>query len=130
MAMGEVQQSAGARAPDSRALQRARRGRRWREALTGYLFILPAVTILAVFHFFPILYALLLSLYEFSFPRGLIPLPEWFVGAQNYDRLLHDRVFGQAFANTVWYAVGTILAGLSISLGLALLLERIVRGRT
>ncbi len=114
---------------ESGEMRRARAGRRRREALTGYLFILPAVAILAIFHFFPILYAILLSFYRFSVPKGLIPLQDWYVGVQNYDRLLHDRVFFQAFANTLWYAAGTILFGLSISLVLAVLLERIVRAR-
>ncbi len=104
--------------------------KRLREALTGYIFILPAVVILAVFHFFPIIYALLLSFFKFSVPVGLMPLPQWYVGGQNYDRLIHDRVFWQSLANTLWYAGGTIIFGLGISLVIALLLQRITKRRT
>ena len=127
--MGQVRQGTLALPRESAEMRRGRTGRRVREAITGYLFILPAVTILAVFHFFPILYAVLLSFYKFSVPHGLLPLQDWYVGLQNYDRLFHDRVFGQAFFNTLWYAAGTVLGGLGFALGIALLLERIVRGR-
>jgi multiple sugar transport system permease protein len=126
--MGEMQQVIAA-PMEGAAMRKARSGRRLREALTGYLFILPAVAILAIFHFFPILYALLLSFYKFSVPRGLIPLPQWYVGTQNFQRLFQDRVFWQSFFNTVWYAAGTVVFGLGLSLGVALLLERVVKGR-
>lgn len=127
--MGRVHQPAIALPRESTEMRRARSGRRVREALTGYLFILPAVAILAVFHFFPILYAMLLSFYRFSVPRGLLPDPQWYVGGQNFARLLSDRVFWQAFFNTLWYASGTVVFGLGLSLVLALLLERVIRGR-
>ncbi len=128
--MTELQRPAIALPSESVVMRRARNGRRRREALTGYLFILPAVAILGIFHFFPIVYAFILSFYKFSVPKGLFPLPDWWVGTQNYDRLLHDRVFGQALVNTLWYAVGTIVFGLGSALVVALLLERVVRGRT
>ena len=127
--MGDAGPQALSIARESTEMRRARAGRRWREALTGYLFILPAVAILGIFHFFPILYALFFSFYKFSVPNGLIPLREWYVGLDNYTRLFGDRVFGQAFFNTLWYAAGTLIFGLSLSLCVALLLERVHRGR-
>src|SRR5690242_4452479 len=99
--MGDVGQPALTIPRESIEMRRARTGRRWRESLTGYLFILPAVAILGIFHFFPILYALLLSFYKFSVPNGLIPQADWYVGVDNYTRLFNDRVFGQAFFNTL-----------------------------
>ncbi|MGI8587156.1 MAG: carbohydrate ABC transporter permease [Chloroflexia bacterium] len=127
--MAKAQQQAIALQSESALMRRARAGRRRREALTGYFFILPAVAILAVFHFFPILYAVLLSFYQFSVPKGLMPQADWAVGFGNYTRLFGDRVFWQALFNTLWYAGGTVVLGLGLSLGLALLLERVVRGR-
>lgn len=57
-------------------------GRRRREAITGYLYILPAFLIVSIFGVFPIGYAIYMSLYRWKIKQGK------FVGFQNYERLL------------------------------------------
>lgn len=111
-----------------RQIDRARRRRRFLLNLEGYALILPAILILSIFHFFPIIYAFILSLYRAPIFQGLLPRPERFVGAQNYGRILGDDIFWKAFGNTVWYALGSVGLGLAIALGLALLLNRPIRG--
>lgn len=44
--------------------------RKQREALTGYLFILPATLLIVIFGLFPILYALYMSLYRWRVAKG------------------------------------------------------------
>lgn len=64
-----------------------RRRIRWldvKEQLTGYLFILPAVTIIAVFGFIPIGYAFYMSLRKWRVRKGD------FVGLDNYEKALGD----------------------------------------
>jgi multiple sugar transport system permease protein len=60
---------------------------RWldvKEQLTGYLFIFPAVLIIALFGIFPIGYAFYMSLYNWAVRKGP------FVGDDNYQKALGD----------------------------------------
>ena len=64
---------------------RPRRGpsrRAGREWLTGYLFILPAVVVIAIFGLFPIAYAVYMSLYSWRVRQGA------YLGLENYARTL------------------------------------------
>ncbi|MCA9837202.1 MAG: sugar ABC transporter permease [Trueperaceae bacterium] len=57
-------------------------GRKVREWLTGYLFILPAFLIIGIFGLFPIGYALYMSLYRWRVRKS------GFIGFDNYEKLL------------------------------------------
>jgi multiple sugar transport system permease protein len=64
-----------------------RRHIRWidvKEQITGYLFILPAVIIITIFGFFPIGYAVYMSLYTWRVKKG------GFIGSANYTKALGD----------------------------------------
>jgi multiple sugar transport system permease protein len=82
-----------------------RRGRMRREAITAYLFLLPALAIIFVFGLWPVAHALYVSLHKWNIkPRGLQCLPYWLaslnigsadpsegtdcLGSQNYVSLL------------------------------------------
>lgn len=72
---------------------------RWRinrmqlqENLTGFAFILPAVTIISIFGLFPIGYALYMSLHRWRVRQGP------FVGLENYARTLGDWAAAGIFA--------------------------------
>src|SRR5699024_9530312 len=52
---------------------------------------------------------------------------QW-VGLDNYEQLLHDKTFHRALLNTVYYAAFHIPLTLAVALGLALLLNRKMRG--
>lgn len=58
------------------------------------------------------------------------PLPIEWTGLANFRAMLADPLFWQTFGNTAIYAVGTVVPGLAIGLGLALLLRPIRRGGT
>ncbi len=90
-----------------------------RRALTGYLFILSSLIILAVFVFWPIIQAFILSLYHRQFGTGAQP---W-AGLNNYQRMLTDDRVTNAFRNTLYYTVITVPVGMVISLTLALALN-------
>ncbi len=60
---------------------------RWidvQEQITGYLFILPAVAIITLFGFFPIGYAIYMSLYSWRIRKGD------FIGLDNYHKVIGD----------------------------------------
>lgn len=67
-----------------------------REQLTGYLFILPAVVIITVFGFFPIAYAIYMSLYKWQVRKGS------FLGLTNYSRIVGD------WSGALYFALGMV----------------------
>lgn len=67
---------------------------RWldvKEQITGYLFILPAFFVITVFGFFPIGYAIYMSLFTWRVKKGP------FVGIENYSNILGDWVGAAIF---------------------------------
>jgi multiple sugar transport system permease protein len=105
-------------------LPRPRRRIRQRDVIP-YLFILPNLALFVVFVFGPMLFS-----FGMSFTRwdGL-GQPE-FTGLRNYANLLTDDLFRTAVRNTLLYSFGTVLPLLALSLGLALMLDSRLRGRT
>ena len=101
--------------------QQTFRGRvaRQRE-LTGWLFVLPALALLAIFLIYPALWTIRLS---FDTGRGF-QLSE-FVGLLNYTRLLEDSGFRRALGNNLQWIL--IFPTLCIGLGLliAVLADRV-----
>ena len=97
---------------------------RRREALDGYVFILPWFLGLLIFILGPFLAGLYFSLNEYD---GLTPA-KW-VGFENYHRIFFDDPkFWLAAYNTFWYVLASVLPGVVIALLLALILNQSVRG--
>ncbi len=96
-----------------------------RETIYAWLLLLPALAFLVAFTHWPAVATLIDSLY--STPRGSHPA-HW-VGAGNYDAMLHDPVFFQALRNNVVYALVTIPASVVLALTMALAVNRAVPGR-
>lgn len=96
------------------------------EAMTGYLFILPALVALAVFLVGPILYAFYISFENFSF---LSPQNAKFIGIGNYTHLFRDPEFLRALLNTSIYAVCVVPVQTALALFLALIVNSI-KGKT
>ena len=107
-----------------------KRRKKLRGSLKAYLFIAPAMLFLFFFNFFPIIYAFFLSLYQrISVVKGIIPPAENFAGFSNYTRLLTDPDWWNAFFNTIGYVFGSVFFGLVVSLGIALLLDKVKSGK-
>ena len=92
-------------------------------ARVAWLFLAPALGLIAVFFFIPVAAALLLSFTDFDiYAVGDFDNAR-FVGIQNYARLLRDPLFWTALQNTFYFAlVGGPLTVL-VSLGAALLVN-------
>jgi multiple sugar transport system permease protein len=96
----------------------------------GWLFVTPALLVIGVFFFLPVVAALGVSFTDFDI-YALADLGNLrVVGFQNYVRLLQTPLFWQAFGNTLYFVVVGVPLSIGLSLGAALLLHsRVVRWR-
>jgi len=113
--------------PGTTPVRRPRPGRRatWRERLEILVFVTPALALMGLFLGWPVISAVRMSFYSW---RGFGPMDE-FVGWRNYERVLNDEVFHQAVTHNAVIVVLSIIVQLPLGLGIALLLNRRMRGR-
>jgi len=97
-----------------------------RRILVGYLFILPSLSVLALFVVWPIIQTIWMSFNNVDF---LNQSSAW-VGADNYRQLASDSRFWNALRNTAFYTLGVVPIGLALSLLAALALAEPLRGRS
>lgn len=102
---------------------------KWRhtrmEALKGYLFIAPALLIIAIVGFYPLLQTIHLSLYNTT----LIDPVRTFIGLENYKNLLDDVWFKKAYGNTWYFTIVSVFLESAFGLAIALLLDQKLAGR-
>lgn len=96
--------------------------RQWQMTIVAYLFLLPALILLGIFTFYPVLFGTALSLFEYD-----VISPPRFVGVEHFRALWQDAYFWIALANSVKFLlVVPVLQVLSI--GLAVAVNRPLRG--
>jgi multiple sugar transport system permease protein len=96
----------------------------------AWWFVAPALLVIAVFFFLPVLAALALSLTDFDLYALADPGNLRLVGLRNYTRLLTTPLFWQALGNTLYFVVVGGPFSIVVSFGTALLLHsRLVRFR-
>jgi multiple sugar transport system permease protein len=96
---------------------------RRREAIGGYLFIMPWIIGFLVFTLGPIIASFYFSLTNYQ----LVKPPEW-AGLANYQRLLNDDLFWKSMQVTTIYVVISVPLGLVLSFMVALLMNQKVKG--
>jgi multiple sugar transport system permease protein len=96
---------------------------RRREELTAWSFLAPALAVLALFLFLPILGAWLLSFTDFDLYALADPHNARLLGLGNYARLAQDPVFWQALGNTFYFVLLGGPATLALALAAAVLLN-------
>lgn len=94
-----------------------------RRRIIPYLFILPWLIGFAGLTAFPAGFSLVMSTFDWS-----VIGDRRFVGLANYRQMLHDDTFYLALANTGKYALILVPLSIALSLGLAVLLTRDMRG--
>jgi multiple sugar transport system permease protein len=94
-----------------------------REAIEGYLFVLPLLIGLLFFTVWPVIQSLIISFCKYN-----IVTPAKFIGAKNYVELFHDQLFWKSLLVTTIYSVISVPLGLAAGLGVALLMNSKVKG--
>jgi multiple sugar transport system permease protein len=91
--------------------------------IAAWGFIAPALLVIGVFFFLPVLAGVALSLTDFDI-YALADLDNLrFVGLDNYLHLLRTPLFWQALGNTLYFVVVGVPLSIGLSLGAALLLH-------
>jgi putative chitobiose transport system permease protein len=93
--------------------------------MTPYLFLLPALIVLALTVFYPALQAFTLSFSRYEY--DLTQPPQW-VGLANFQQLWLDTTFWQTLKNTFLYLVGVVPLLVFCSLILAIFANQKLRG--
>ena len=94
--------------------------------LTPYLFLLPAVLVMLVFVYYPVIQNFYFSLFKWS----AIDPDMKFVGFANYLKMFKDDLIWLSLRNNVLYAVISVVFQVGLALVLAALLEsRLIRPR-
>jgi len=101
------------------------RRRAMRRAVTGYLFLSPAIVFYLIFLIIPVGMSIYISFKKWNM---LVPLSSSkFIGWKNYQDLFKDEMFLYALKNTLIWALGTVFLGMLIALGIALLILKVRR---
>ncbi len=102
-----------------------------RKSVPGYLFITPAIVILALFLFVPVVLSFLISLTDWNIYGLADRSSVKFVGLNNYSRVLHDVIFWKSLWNTLFFTGAGVPFTVIISLLCATVLnEKFVRFKT
>ena len=91
-----------------------------------YLMLLPAIAFFLVFHYQP-MYGLIIAFQKYSIRRGVFGSP--FVGLENFNRIIANPDFLQAFKNTFVISLMKISVGFPAAIIFALLLNEITHIR-
>ncbi|MEW6127877.1 MAG: sugar ABC transporter permease [Acidobacteriota bacterium] len=95
-----------------------------KDTLTAYLFIAPALSLLAVFVIYPVLQLFWVSFHDWNILKDEMT----FNGTKNFSEILSESDFWKALFNTFYYVAITVPVGMAVSLGLALLLNDRIKG--
>jgi len=97
---------------------------------TAWCFVAPALLVIAVFFFVPVVAALALSFTDFDIYALADSHNVRLVGLRNYVQLLQTPLFWKAFGNTLYFVIVGVPLSIAVSFGAALLLHsRLVRFR-
>ena len=97
---------------------------RKKEAVQGFLYVLPSLVLILTFSIVPILMSAYFSFTKYNVMRA----PEW-TGLANYIRMIGDPYVKASVINTVIFTVGTVPVQTILSLVIAALLAEFFRGR-
>jgi multiple sugar transport system permease protein len=98
----------------------------WKDTTWAYIYIMPAIIILAVFTFYPFFSAFQISMYKVDFTA----YPGEFVGLDHFRYIFNDRHFWRSLWHTLIIVGTSVPITLSLALAVASLLNKSLRFRT
>jgi multiple sugar transport system permease protein len=119
---GQIARKTRALAEEEALARRLKRG--LRRNLSGYLFLLPALFVFALFVWYPIILGFVMSFQSID----MINPPTW-VGWENYRHVLSDPLFAVAWRNTLAFTLYALLFGYIIPIILALVINEMRHGK-
>lgn len=96
---------------------------RQKDAISGYLFIAPALISFIIFVIYPVVASFIIS----TFDWGILGTPKY-LGLENYKALFKDQVFLESLKNTVKWVVIFVPVSILASLILALAMDMPIKG--
>jgi multiple sugar transport system permease protein len=124
MASETLPSSAPVRQGISGIAGRLKPGKRARELIPIYLFILPGTLVFLTWTIYPLIDAFVMSFYHWNLLEKSA-----FIGLDNYRRALNDPIFWQALRNVLMYTVIGVPGQMILGLAVALLLDQSIRFR-
>jgi len=94
-----------------------------KQAVAGYLFILPNLIGFLIFVFLPLLASLVLSFFNWD----LVNQPE-FIGFSNFIKMFNEPLFTKTLLNTVYYTAGVVPLTVVFGMLLAVLVNNVKKG--
>ena len=89
----------------------------------GYFFISPWVLGFLIFTAYPMIYSAVISFTQFD-----LLTPPKFIGAANFNRMVHDKLFYISLGNTAYYTFISVPLQIVLALAMALVLNQKLRG--
>lgn len=86
----------------------------------AYYFLLPALLVLGVLSLYPLIYSVVLSFFDWNWGKHMN-----FVGLRNYVNLLGGYEFWRVLWQTIYFALGAVIAEVILGLLLALVVNRL-----
>jgi multiple sugar transport system permease protein len=113
--------------PVQRRRRKVRRTARlmWRER-SAYAFLAPGLILFSIFTVFALGFAFYLTFHEWNILEPEKP----FIGLQNYRDMIGDEDFRRSVINTFYFTGASVPLGMGIGLGVALLLNQPLWGRS
>ncbi len=87
--------------------------------IAPYVYVFPAIAIIMVFRILPIFYSAWLSFMKYNI---INPSQSKFVGLDNFTKIFRDSFVWNGLISTIYYALGTLIIGLLLSLLFAILI--------
>ena len=100
-------------------MTRSATDRRRKEALQGWLLLIPALAVMLVFTVYPVFRSMYLSLFKYRMGK----VPEY-IAFDNFTQLFGNSTFWKVMRNTLVFALITVIPSMILGLGLALLVNR------
>ena len=91
------------------------------------LFLIPGLAVYGTFLVGPMIYSARISFYDWNIVNPALSEP---LGFDNYARAIGDPIFRRAVLNTIAYTFVTVPGQIVLGVGLALLLNQAIRGRS
>ncbi|MFC2079062.1 carbohydrate ABC transporter permease [Candidatus Bipolaricaulota bacterium] len=98
----------------------------WKDTTWAYIYIMPAIVILAVFTFYPFFSAFQISMYKVSFTD----YPGKYIGLEHFRYIFNHKYFWQSLWHTVFIVGTSVPITLVLALAVASLLNKSLRFRT